>query len=154
MKMSLVVDSLRADVAAVGELGDDVVADVAERIAAVLARSAPARILEVLSDAATELSAELPEGRVEVRMAGDDVQLSYVEDAHVPARDTDGGDLAARITLRLSESLKARVEEGAARDGVSVNTYIIRVLDRGAAGSRTRGSRGSRGSRLRGYGST
>jgi hypothetical protein len=154
MKMSLVVDGLRADVAAVGELGDDVVAEVAERIAAVLARSAPVRILEVLSDAATELSAELPEGRVEVRMAGDDVQLSYVEDAHVPAGDTDGGDLAARITLRLSESLKARVEEGAARDGVSVNTYIIRVLDRGTSGGRTRGSRGNRGNRLRGYGST
>ena len=153
MKMSLVVDGLRSDVAAVGELGDDTVAEVAERIAAVLGRSAPARILEVLSDAATELSAELPEGRVQVQLAGDDVQLSYVEDARVSADAGEGGDQSARITLRLSESLKSRVEQGASREGVSVNTFIIRALDRGT--SAPRGTpRGRGGNRLRGYGST
>ena len=153
MKMSLIVDGLRADVAAVGELGDDMVAEVAERIAMVLGRSAPARILEVLSDAATELSAELPEGRVQVLLAGDDVQLSYVEDAQVPAEEGEGGDPSARITLRLSESLKSRVEEGASREGVSVNTFIIRALDRGTSAPRGT-ARGRGGNRLRGYGST
>ena len=73
MKMSLVVDGLRSDVISVGELGDDTVAEVAERIADVLGRSMPARILDLLSDVAAELSAELPEGRVEIRVAGDDV---------------------------------------------------------------------------------
>ena len=63
-------------------------------------------------------------------MAGDDVHLAYVEDEHVPAVDGDG-DLSARITLRLSESLKTRVEEGAAGEGISVNTYIVRTLERG-----------------------
>ena len=62
MKMSLVVDGLRSDVVAVGELGDDAVAEAAERIAAVLARSAPARILDLLSDAAAELSADAARG--------------------------------------------------------------------------------------------
>ena len=153
MKMSLIVDGLRSDVTAVAELGDDAVAEVAERIATVLGRSAPTRILDVLSDAATELSAELPEGRVHVQLAGDDVQLSYVEDARVPAREGEGGDASARITLRLSEGLKARVEEGAAREGVSVNTFIIRALDRGTEASRPTG-RVRGGNRLRGYGST
>jgi predicted HicB family RNase H-like nuclease len=151
MKMSLVVDGLRSDVIAVGEQGDDTVAELAERIAAVLARSAPARILELLSDAATEVSAELPEGRVELRVAGDDLQFSYVEDEHAPGGDADG-ELSARITLRLSEVLKSRVEEGAARQGVSVNSYIIRALERGASTHRSYSSRG--GNRLRGFGST
>jgi predicted HicB family RNase H-like nuclease len=151
MKMSLVVDGLRSDVIAVGELGDDTVAELAERIAAVLARSAPARILDLLSDAATEVSAELPEGRVELRVAGDDVQFFYVEDEHAPGGDGDG-ELSARITLRLSEALKSRVEEGAARQGVSVNSYIVRALERGASTHRSYGSRG--GNRLRGFGST
>ena len=151
MKMSLVVDGLRSDVIAVGDLGDDAVAELAERIAAVLARSAPARILDVLSDAATEVSAELPEGRVELRVAGDDLQFSYVEDAPVLGGDGEG-ELSARITLRLSEALKGRVEEGAARQGVSVNSYIVRALERGASTYRSYGSRG--GNRLRGYGST
>jgi len=153
MKMSLVVDGLRSDVTAVAELGDDTVAEVAERIAAVLGRSAPARILEVLSDAATELSAELPEGRVQVQLAGDDVHLAYVEDARVPAAEGEGGDLSARITLRLTESLKTRVDEGAAAEGISVNTFIIRALDRGTAAPRA-GRSGRGGHRLRGYGTT
>ncbi len=150
MKMSLVVDGLRSDVVAVGELGDDAVAELAERIADVLARSAPARILDLLSDAATEISAEVPEGRVELRVAGDEVQLAYVENEHI-AGDGDG-ELSARITLRLSEALKARVEEGAAAQGTSVNSYIVRALERGASASRNYSGRG--GTRLRGYGST
>ena len=80
MKMSLVVDGLRSDVVAVGELGDDTVAEVAERIADVLGRSVPGRVLDLLSDAAAELTASLPDGRVDIRVAGDDVDLTYVED--------------------------------------------------------------------------
>ena len=155
MKMSLAVDGLRSDVVAVGELGDDAVAELAERIADVLARSAPARLLDLLSDAATEVSAELPEGRVELRVAGDDVQLAYVEDRHGAGGGGGGdgdGQLSARITLRLSEALKARVEERAAAQGASVNSYIVRALERGASTSRNYSGRG--GTRLRGYGST
>jgi hypothetical protein len=153
MKMSLVVDGVRADVASVGELGDEVVAEVAERIADLLGRSLPARILELLSDAAAEVSAELPDGRVEIRVAGDDVGLAYVEDTRVTAAESEaGGDLTARITLRLSEGLKARVEEGAGREGVSVNTYIVRTLERGSSANRYRAGRV--GNRLRGYGTT
>jgi predicted HicB family RNase H-like nuclease len=151
MKMSLAVEGLRSDVIAVGDLGDDTVAELAERIATVLARSAPTRIVEVLSDAATELSAELPAGRIELRVAGDDVQLVYLEDEHVPVGEGEG-DLSARITLRLSEGLKARVEELAAHQSVSANTYIVRALERGTSTDRSRGGWG--GNRLRGYGTT
>jgi predicted HicB family RNase H-like nuclease len=152
--MSLVVDGLRADVISVGELGDDAVADAAGRIAEVLGRSMPARILDLLSDVAAEVSAELPEGRLEIRVAGDDVDLAYVEDARVPpSAESDGDrDLSARITLRLSEGLKARVEEGAVREGISVNAFIVRTLDRGASSDHKRSSHA--GSRLRGFGTT
>jgi predicted HicB family RNase H-like nuclease len=150
--MSLVVDGVRADVVSLGELGDEVVAEVAERIADLLGRSLPARILELLSDVAAEVSAELPEGRVEIRVAGDDVGLAYVEDTRVTGGESEGGNLTARITLRLSEGLKTRVEEGAGREGVSVNTFIVRTLERGSSTNRYRTSRG--GNRLRGYGTT
>jgi hypothetical protein len=152
MRMSLAVDGVRADVASVGELGDEVVAAVAERIADLLGRSLPARILELLSDVAAEISTELPDGRVEIRVAGDDVGLAYVEDTPVAGGESEAGDLTARITLRLSEGLKARVEEGAGREGVSVNTFILRTLERGSSTNRYRTSRG--GNRLRGYGTT
>ena len=152
MKMSLVVDGLRSDVVAVGELGDDTVAEAAERIAAVLGRSVPGRVLDLLSDAAAELSAELPDGRVEIRVAGDDVDLAYVADEHGAGAGEPEGDLSARITLRLGEGLKSRVEERAAAEGVSVNTFIVRALERGTSAQRSRAA--GVGNRLRGYGTT
>ena len=159
MKMSLVVDGLRADVISVGELGDDAVAEVADRIADLLGRSVPSRVLDLLSEVAAEVSAELPDGRVEIRVAGDDIALAYVEDAGAGSAgsDVEGAgdrdrDMSARITLRLSESLKARVEEGAAREGISVNAFIVRTLEHGASGEHKRKSYG--GNRLRGYGTT
>ena len=39
----------------------------------------------------------------------------------------DDGDASARISLRLSEALKADIEAAAARDGVSVNTWLVRA---------------------------
>jgi HicB family len=154
MKMSLVVDGLRSDVVAVGDLGDETVAEVAERIADVLGRSVPGRILDVLSDAAAELTASLPEGRVDIRVAGDDVDLTFVEDQPGPAAAPtgDGDEQSARISLRLGEGLKSRIEESAAAEGVSVNTFIVRALERGTSSNRSRGARV--GNRLRGYGTT
>ena len=161
MKMSLVVDGLRSDVISVGELGDDTVAEVADRIAELLGRSIPSRILDLLSEVAAEVSAELPDGRVEIRVAGDDIDLAYVEDGPAgPAgagaeRDADrerDRDMSARITLRLSESLKTRVEESAVSEGISVNAFIVRTLEHGVSGEQKRKSYA--GNRLRGYGTT
>ena len=150
MKMSLVIEGLRSDIDAVGELGDELVAEVAERIGAVVTRSAPSRILELLSDVAAELSDELPEGRVETRGVGDDVELAYV-DEHRPAPETDT-DMSARISLRLPDHLKTRLEHAASREGVSVNGWIVRTLERGVTTSQSRSSRG--GKRLQGYGTS
>ncbi len=149
MKMSLVVDGLRSDVIAVGELGDETVAVVAERIADVLGRSVPGRVLDLLSDAAAEVTASLPAGRVDLRVAGDDIDMTYVGDEPASAADDD---LSARISLRLGEGLKARLEAAASSEGVSVNTFIVRTLERATSSNRSRG--GGVGNRLRGYGTT
>src|SRR6202020_1386136 len=115
----------------------------AERIAAGLARSAASRILDLLSDVAAELSAELPEGRVEIHLVGDDVELAYVDEG--PTTEESDAELSARITLRLPDQLKARVEESAAREGVSVNGWVLRALERGTSTSKARSGRaGSR----------
>jgi hypothetical protein len=154
--MSLAVEGLRSDVEALAGLGDEVVADVVDRVGSVLARSAPARILDLLSEVAAEVSDVLPEGRVEVRLMGDDVELAYI-DEHRPPAESDG-DLSARITLRLPEQLKARIEEAAVGQGTSVNGWILRALERGVASSYDRADRYDRytraGKRLRGYGTS
>jgi hypothetical protein len=150
MKLSLVIEGLRSDIVAVGELGDEAVAEIADRVAAMFSRSAPSRILDLLSGVAAELSDQIPNGRIEIRLVGDDVDVAYV-DEEPPVSESDA-EQSSRITLRLSEQLKSRVEESAAREGISVNTYIIRVLERGATSSYARSGRV--GSRLRGYGTS
>ncbi len=152
MKMSLVVEGLRSDVVAVGELGDETVAEVADRIAAILARSATSRILDLLTDVAAEVSAELPEGHVEIRLVGDEVEFAYVDESPYVLEPEPEAEPSARITLRLSEQLKSRVEERAVREGQSVNSWILRTLERGTTAPKARTSRG--GSRLRGFGTS
>ena len=155
MKMSLVVDGLRSDVVAVGELGDETVAAVADRIADVLGRSVPGRILDLLSDAAAELTATLPDGHVDIRVAGDDVDMTLCRGRTGSGCRADGGGRRAvgshhpAPRRRRSSPVSKRARRA---DGVSVNTFIVRALERGTSSNRNRSGRV--GNRLHGYGTT
>ncbi len=139
MQLEPHVEALRTELASLASLGDEQVATAAERLSQALGSTLGLRLLEVLSEAALEVSSQLPSGRVEVHLAGQEPSLVYVE-------AEDG--LTARITLRLPDSLKGSLEAAAGREGVSVNTWIVKALARGlsnAAVSRI-------GSRLTGFG--
>src|ERR687896_2098110 len=105
METARFISALERDLAAVAAVGDDATASAAERLIQALRGSAGLRLMETLGEAALEISAQLTDGHVEVRLAGPDPELVYVpaeptEPAPVPAED----GLAARITLRLYES--------------------------------------------------
>jgi len=144
MRLSDFTDALKADLASLAELGDDSAAEAARRLTLALQASAGLRLLDALGAAAEEISGQLPSGRVEIRLTGQDPELVFVEDETSPAA---GGDDAftARITLRLPESLKLRIEAAATRESVSVNAWIVRALARGTAPG------GRSGNRLTGY---
>jgi predicted HicB family RNase H-like nuclease len=77
------------------------------------------------------LNGQLVSGHVEVRLAGRDPELVYVDDPLAPEEPpAPGDDLSARITLRLPEALKGSLEAAAAREGVSANAWIVRALAR------------------------
>ena len=139
MQTAPYVDSLLADLEAMASLGDEAVANAAQRLSQTLRASAGLRLLDLLGEAALEISAQLSSGHVEVRLAGQEPSLVYVEDEPEPAAAAPSGDDAAsaRITLRLSESLKLNVELAANREGVSVNTWIVRALGRAASAPTT-----------------
>jgi HicB family len=134
MQTAKFVEKLERDLASIAALGGDAVAEAAERLAHALRSSAGMRLVETLGEAALEISAQLPEGHVEVRLAGPDPQLVYVgaEPAEAPSVPADDG-LTARITLRVPENLKRELEAAAAREGVSLNTWLVRALSRSAA---------------------
>jgi HicB family len=142
------IDSLKADLTAVAELGDDATADAAGRLVVTLQASVGLRLLDALSEAALELNEKLPSGHVEVRLSGQDPELVYVGDE--PEAPAAGGESAytARITLRLPEQLKVSIEAAASREGISVNSWIVRALTRATSAG---GPAVQSGNRLTGY---
>jgi hypothetical protein len=148
MQLQRFIDALRADLNAVAELGDEATAEAAGRLTLTLQASVGLRLLDALSEAALELNEKLPTGHVEVRLSGQDPSFVFVSDEQEePAAATGDEAHTARITLRLPEALKTSIEEAAAREGVSANTYIVRALSRSGSQSSTSQSR----NRLTGY---
>jgi hypothetical protein len=95
-------------------------------------------LMEALSQAAAEITSEMREGSVDVRLTGRELEF-VVEHPAPPAEatsptpptagdDEDEDGPTARITLRLPESVKARAEELAGKSGSSLNTWIVNVL--------------------------
>jgi hypothetical protein len=148
MQLDPHVEALRRELAALANLGDEHVAAAGERLSQALGSTLGLRFIDLLSEAALEISAQLPSGHVEIRLVGQEPSLIYVGsegDAPQPAAE-DG--LTARITLRLPESLKASLEAAASRDGVSLNTWVVKALGKGLAAA----VEPRIGSRLTGFG--
>jgi HicB family len=129
MQLDGYVQALRQDLAHVAAVGDEATARTAEALAAALEPAIGRRLQEALAEAALELSAQLKEGRVEVRIAGRDPELVYIDDAPVGPVEAEEAH-TARITLRLPESLKSRMEAAATAASMSVNTWLVQTLAR------------------------
>jgi hypothetical protein len=146
MNISAILDSLRTDVQTTAEGGDQKTGEAVVRIGRLLEATVRVQLMDALSEAAAELSEELPAGRVEVRIAGGDVSLTFVRDQDEPS-DVPVDEDSARITLRIPESLKTQAEESASREGLSLNAWLIRTVKRGLDNERPM----SRGHRMRGF---
>ncbi len=132
MQLESYVHAICDDLANAAAVGDEATARVAGLLTVALESSLRRRFQEGLSEAALELSGQLDQGRVEVRIAGGDPELVYVADAGPATADPPDATFSARITLRLPESLKSRLETAAAAAGVSVNSWIVQSLSRTA----------------------
>jgi HicB-like protein involved in pilus formation len=148
MQLEPHIDALRGEIQRLASLGDEQAAAAAARLSDALGPTLSLRLLGLLSEAALEVSSQLPAGHVELRLAGQEPSLVYVAD-EAPAQPAAADDgLTARITLRLPDSLKSSLETAASQEGVSLNTWIVKALARGlsiAAATKI-------GSRLTGYG--
>ena len=126
------LDAIRSDLAAVAA-GDETATAVVDRFGRALESSLQLRLFDVMGQAALELSEQMPGGHVEVRLVGRDVQLVHVPeltlDEPVSPGDDEGG--TARLTLRMPETLKTRVEQAAGREGVSTNAWLVRAIGSG-----------------------
>lgn len=138
MDITPYVDSLRRDLVAAAEAAGPEARQAAERLTYALDAAARLALMEAISQAAAEITAEMATGGVDVRLNGR--ELAFVVDSApavpgppappappTPEEPEEDGAIA-RVTLRLPESVKARAEELAARSGHSLNTWLVNVV--------------------------
>lgn len=105
----------------------------AERLASGLDAATTLVLLDALSAAASEITRDLAPGSVDVRLRGRDVEfivtpaVSEIEAVESAPLEIDDAS-TSRTTLRLPDALKARVDDAAAADGLSVNTWLVRAV--------------------------
>ncbi|MGH8824418.1 MAG: hypothetical protein ACRDVN_08080 [Jiangellaceae bacterium] len=139
MNLMPFVDTLRRDLAAAGEAASAEVSDAVERLSYALEPSARLVLLDALGTAAAEVSAQLPTAVVEVRLRGRDADLVVNDPGESmatpppppsppPPPAPEGDEGTSRISFRLPESLKSRVEDAAAAGGLSVNAWLVRAV--------------------------
>jgi hypothetical protein len=135
------VESLRRDLTAAADAAGPEARAAAERMTFALEPAMRLVVMETLAQAAAEITAELPQGVVEVRLRGRDPEL--VVDVPAPAavpeptpaatsqpqeEEVEDEGTIARVSLRIPETVKVRAEELAARTGYSLNGWIVTVL--------------------------
>jgi hypothetical protein len=141
MDITPYVESLRHDLAAAAEAGGPEARAAAERLALALDPAMRLALMDALSQAAAEITAELPAGSVDVRLRGREPELVVDVPRLPPAAPTAPSapaagedaeeaedDAVARITLRLPESVKYKAEELATKGGHSLNSWIVNVV--------------------------
>lgn len=146
MDLTPYVDDLQDRLAAAADAAGDDGRRLAERLTAPLDAAVRLVLLDALSAAAGEISADLAPGSVDVRLRGGAPEFVVAVPAAAPApveglvpantpataagpapSDVEAG-ATTRTTLRLPDHLKTQAETAAARDGVSVNTWLVRAV--------------------------
>jgi hypothetical protein len=126
MQLEPIMNEIEAAIEAQLQLADPAVADAATTFLAAFAPAMRQGLTRAVEHAATEISAQLGDRRVEVRLVDGqpELGLSAVEDTSSP---TDQ-DFEARITLRLPNQLKSIIEDSAASSGESINGWVVDAL--------------------------
>jgi hypothetical protein len=158
MDLTPYVESLRHELAVTAEAGGENARELAERLTASLESATRLALLDALSAAAEEITRDLAPGSVEVRLRGRDPEFVVTSPpADQPFEDTPKSSLKSalagavevtmgvrppassappdvdeggrsRITLRLPDHLKPRIDDAASRAGLSVNAWLVRAV--------------------------
>jgi hypothetical protein len=149
MDLDRYIEEIHRQLTIAAEASGEEARALADRLASPLDAAMRLALQDALSAAAEEITVELAPGSVELRLRGrvpefvvtpppaDPTADGDVDDAGpAPWPATDGDDESiARVNLRLPEYLKARIEGAAAGEGLSVNSWLVRMsaaaLERG-----------------------
>ncbi|MFJ4189772.1 toxin-antitoxin system HicB family antitoxin [Kitasatospora sp. NPDC089509] len=154
MDLTPYVDNLRNELAVAAATGGEEARALADRLTLPLESAVRLTLLNALSAAMGEVTRDLAPGSVDVRLRGLDPEfvvtappgsggfhgdvppvappvaplappVAPVVPAVGPESDESG---TARINLRLPANLKARAEEAAGQEGLSLNAWLVRAV--------------------------
>ncbi|WP_236791733.1 toxin-antitoxin system HicB family antitoxin [Amycolatopsis sp. GM8] len=142
MDLSPYITSLREDLTATASAGDEQTRRAAAVLSAALEPAVRLALMNALADLAAEVTTQLPDHVVEVRLDGRDVRVVVTGTAAPqqagpvppppppppPFAAGEGTDNIARMTLRMVEQIKGQAEQAAAAQGVSLNTFISQAV--------------------------
>ncbi|MEV4162769.1 toxin-antitoxin system HicB family antitoxin [Nonomuraea dietziae] len=174
MDLTSYIENLRREFGDAADAAGPEARATAERLTAMLDSAVRLTLIEVLSEAADELTRQLDPGVVDVRMRGREPQFVLTVPDHwrgspatgpgqppfpppppeppaPPAPPGEGEHGTARMTLRLPESLKSRIEQAAAASGASVNAWLVRALTAALSDAQQRPSPPGAGRRISGW---
>ncbi|WP_229400283.1 ribbon-helix-helix protein, CopG family [Micromonospora okii] len=136
MDLTTYVENLRSELADAAGLGGEEARALAQRLTGPMESAFRLALLEALSAATAEITRDLAPGSVELRLRGREPAFVVTPppaepppattEAAAPPPEVEEGALT-RISFRLPDQLKARIEEAAAREGLSVNAWLIRA---------------------------
>jgi hypothetical protein len=140
MDLARYVENIHDQLTIAAAAGGEEARALAERLVAPLDAALRLALQDALAAAAEEITTELAPGSVEVRLRGRDPEFVVTPPPAEPAvgaeeatavpvsapPDEDDGGMT-RINLRLPDRLKARVEQAAAAEGLSVNSWLVRA---------------------------
>ena len=153
MDLNPYVSSLNSALVTTAQTSSPEVREAAERLAHGMEPAIRLTFMEMASDVAAEVTARLDGDVVDVRLRGGNPEI--VVDRATGARDDptvlfgappeppvppappqppiedDGG--MSRVSLRLPDYLKGLLDEAAAAEGVSVNTWLVRAVQQALA---------------------
>ena len=135
MELDPYITDLQRQLATAADNGSDDIRAAAERLAAGLDAATRLVLLDALSAAAGEITRDLAPGSVDLRLRGREIEFvvtqpiaeADLDDVTTASVDLDDAS-TSRTTLRLPDVLKARVDDAAAADGLSVNTWLVRAV--------------------------
>jgi hypothetical protein len=139
MELHSYVEQIRAQLGAAAALGDERARHTADVLAAAAEPAVRLAVLAAVTAAADEITAALLDApgapTVAVRLDGDELRVDVrtvetADDEGPVAEQPADADATARISLRLSDSLKAQIDVAARSGSMSVNAWLVRAATR------------------------
>lgn len=129
MLISELLSGIREDFKALGQLGGPEMASITERLSAAIEPSLRTHFLEALNHVVQEFNLQ-DSVALTLNLEGDQIRMSRAVAMDDAVAAPTPGDYSARIALRLSDGLKEEIEHLATDVGSSMNSWIVRTLER------------------------